>query len=164
MKTKALYQIFDNMVTKGAIKISDLGTIDSKFKNIPKIKAALDAEVAKPSEKPAAADRLLYQGILKQSINDGILYMRHLDALNNYLIMGNNPAKEITEHDRMFILVENRTSQQKLTITFATTPITSEDTYFTTSLNQTATDTKIEKIKADLGQPPKKRHHAGSPG
>lgn len=136
---KALYQIFELMVLKGALRINELIQIDSNFKNIPRIKAAMDAEALQQTNEPMLQDRLLYEGILKPSPN-GDIFMRHLDVLTNYIIMGVHPKKEITENERMFILVENKSVPLKISIAFEAVTIASEDAQLTNEINNSAAD------------------------
>lgn len=128
---RALYQLFDNMVNKGVIKVENIEQLDNKFKNIPRIKAALDAEAAGKAAEPQAYDRLLYQGILKATLPDSMIYMRHIDVLNNYLIMAYNPRPSITERERMYPLAENKGPSLKLSATFTLTADPDDNSWFT---------------------------------
>jgi len=131
---KARYSLFDNMVTKGALKIEDISQIDTGFKNMTRIKAAMDATAAAPGNDPALYDRLLYQGLLKISPSDSLIFMRHLDVANNYLIMAIHPKKEIDETNKLYILSENTPPALKQSIGFTTAAPPEDNSAFTLAL------------------------------
>ena len=93
-------------------------------------KKVSDAETANKRSKLLAesnkmADEFLYDGLLKTSPKSikarptrlGY-YMRHHDALDNFLIMNANPVNEINEKERLFVLVHNLTNDQKVETNF----------------------------------------------
>ena len=148
-QNRALYQIFENMVNKGAIKMENLNALDSNIIYISKIKAELDAEVAQQPNEPQQQDRLLYHGQMKSTSGTGKIFMRHIDLANNNAIMGNKPVKEITENDRMYILAENRPATLKLNSSFETFAVGPEDSWLTEAikLTNTAADKGPSNIK-----------------
>lgn len=134
-ETKANYEIFDNMVTKGAFQLSGVEGLDAMLKNMAPIKAALAAEASAVTSEPMAYDRLLYSGLLKVTkVDSESKFMRHLDAASNYLIMGEKPIKEITELQRLYILAENKPVAQKLSMAFSSAAVASDQGIFATMI------------------------------
>lgn len=132
---KAKYEIFDNMVSKGVLDIKDQAVIDATIEKMAAIKAAMSAEAAQVTNEPRQQDRLLYNGLLKVGPSDtGEVYMRHLDVANSYIVMGNNPIREITERDRLYILAENKPVPLKLGITFTTAAPSLDNDYLTKNI------------------------------
>ena len=126
---KARFLLFDNLVSKGALQLNTLEGVDVILNQLAMIKARMDAEAKAGGKEEHYYDTYLYQGLLTSSPGDSPLYMRHLDAKNDYLIMHVQPLEEITEKERLYILAENKSTSNPLSITFATTAITEDLTY-----------------------------------
>lgn len=76
-------------------------------------------------ETPLFKDQLLYQGELMVS-SEIIVYMRHHDGKNEFILMNQNPKKEITEKERMYIMLNNKDPNKQFDIDIDTQPIDSD--------------------------------------
>ena len=130
---KAKYQIFEMMVNKEAFQIDKMDEIESKLSKLSEIKAAIDQEAKKKTDTPYS-DVFLYNGLLKTSPSDSSIFMRHHDVLTDFLVMGINPRKEVNERQRLFVLLENKTPDQKFQINITAAQITSDLPEFDTQL------------------------------
>lgn len=146
---RSLYQIFENMLNKGSFQIDNITHIDSDLKNLHIIKAKLDAEAKAKVKETQLYNHYLYQGVLKSSVGSNHVFMRHLNAKDDYLIMNRKPKKEITEDERLYVLTENKNLSEKLTIGFTTIPITSDNSLITTQVNDQFGDKSIRTSEKD---------------
>lgn len=140
---KALYQLYESLLNKGSFQIDDITLVDENLKNLPKIKAKLNAEAKAKTDEAQLNNHYLYQGLLKSSPTDSNkVFMRHLNAQNDYLIMNIKPKKEINEEERIYILAENKRINENLNIAFATTLITEDNSGFSGDIIPQISDTK----------------------
>ena len=127
--------LFENIFSDHQLSLHDINDeilayarISAEIESLKK--KVSDAETANKRSKLLAesnkmADEFLYDGLLKTSpkwINARPTrlgyYMRHHDALDNFLIMNANPVNEINEKERLFVLVHNLTNDQKVETNF----------------------------------------------
>ena len=127
--------LFENIFSDHQLSLHD---IDDEILAYARISAEIDSLKKKVSDAETAnkrskllaesnkmADEFLYDGLLKTSpkcikarpTRLGY-YMRHHDALDNFLIMNANPVNEINEKERLFVLVHNLTNDQKVETNF----------------------------------------------
>lgn len=142
----AHYQIFESMLNKGSFQVDNISHIDSALKNLPKIKAKLNAEAKAKTNEAQLYNHYLYQGLLKTTPADSnSVFMRHLNAQNDYLIMNIKPKKEINEEERMYIFAENKKINENLNIAFVTTLITDDNSGFGVDILSQIPDSKAYK-------------------
>ena len=150
---KSRYEIFDNMLNKGVIKLNNTMGLDTTIRTMAALKASIATDAALTTNEPKLSDRLLYSGLLKCSPKTtGNLYMRHLDLTANYMVMGTKPLKEINELERMYILIENKPVPLKLSITLTTDIPTNDNSAFTINTGGLA-DEGTKKMNQNIDLP-----------
>ncbi len=86
---------------------------------------------------------------LKNSVN----YMRHHDALDNYVPMHVKNQKQINEVQRMHVLVHNERNPDKITVTVNNTEIQDDQTPFAEATTESATgNTSVKTTGFDIQQ------------
>lgn len=123
---KAKYELFEKMLENQAFQVDELQYFEEKFNTLPEIKAKMDASASTNSKASIFSDELLYDGVLKCSFEGMNVYMRHHDAKKDYIIMAPSPVKEITEDERLYVLINNKSGSEKLGITFTAEEITED--------------------------------------
>lgn len=132
-----------------------------------KIKKLSGREVNNRSK--SLVDKLLYNGqfyfspneynrysIFKQSSKTRYIFHRHHDALNDYLLMENNPITEVSDGQRLYVMVHNLTTDQEIEVNYNFNFIPTNLTIAEEQLTESTTKSIMQSIDIDSSEYVKK--------